>query len=238
LDIKARDQAGRIVNIEVQLLLPQHFKSRILYYWAGMFREQLREGESYAKLRPTYSICLVNQVLFPNVSDYLLKFELTDRHGQRFSDLIAVHVLQLPRFQRSLAELRHALDEWMYVLCHAQTLDAAKLPAPLDKPQYTKMMKECEMLTQDEQDRERYESRMKAIRDQITLVEEAEERGIEKGIEKGMEKGMEKGQLIGRIHAYQRLLGRDLTPSDDLVQLDLDELRHRGQELEAEALKT
>jgi flagellar biosynthesis/type III secretory pathway protein FliH len=76
-------------------------------------------------------------------------------------------------------------------------------------------------------------------------MEEAEERGMEKGIEKGMEKGREegreegvaKGEYIGRIHAYERLLKRPQTPSDDLVQLTLDELRRRADELEAELTK-
>src|SRR4026209_2010301 len=86
------------------------------------------------------------------------------------------------------------------------------------------------MLTQDEQERIRYESRMRAIRTQQALMEEAEERGIEKGIEKGVEKG----EYIGRIHAYERLLKRQQTPSDDLVQLTLDDLRRRADELEAE----
>ena len=86
------------------------------------------------------------------------------------------------------------------------------------------------MLTQDEQDRIRYESRMRAIRTQQTLVEEAEERGIENG----REEGVAKGEYIGRIHAFEHLLKRPQTQSDDLVQLTLDELRGRSDELEAE----
>jgi flagellar biosynthesis/type III secretory pathway protein FliH len=75
---------------------------------------------------------------------------------------------------------------------------------------------------------------MRAIRTQQTLVEEAEERGIEKGIEKGREEGIEKGEYIGRIHLAERLLKRPPTPSDDLVQLMLNDLRRRAEELEAE----
>jgi hypothetical protein len=67
---------------------------------------------------------------------------------------------------------------------------------------------------------------MRAIRTQQTLVEEAEERGMEKGIEKG--------EYIGRIHAYEQLLKRQQTPSDDLVQHKRDDLRRRADALEAE----
>ncbi len=66
LDVRARDETGRVTNIEMQLLLPAHFKARILTYWADMFRQQLRQGDSYAKLRPAVSIYLTNQGLFPD----------------------------------------------------------------------------------------------------------------------------------------------------------------------------
>lgn len=84
------------------------------------------------------------------------------------------------------------------------------------------------MLTRNEQERERYEARLKAIRDQQSLLEDA--------LEQGLEKGVEKGEQIGRIHAYERLLKRPLTPSDDLVQLASDELRRRADALEAEVI--
>jgi predicted transposase/invertase (TIGR01784 family) len=100
LDVRARDDSGRLFDVEIQLLLPTHFKGRILHYWAGMFHEQLRDGESYANLRPAISICIVNQSLFPAADDYHLAFELVDVvHGERFTDLMQVHVLQLPIMQ-------------------------------------------------------------------------------------------------------------------------------------------
>src|SRR5438093_7819681 len=34
LDIKARDQSGRQLNIEMQLLADRYFRQRVLYYWA------------------------------------------------------------------------------------------------------------------------------------------------------------------------------------------------------------
>jgi hypothetical protein len=100
------------------------------------------------------------------------------------------------------------------------------LPARLNQPIFRRAIKELEMLTQNEQERMRYEARMLAIRTHQTLLEEAEERGIEKGVEKG--------EYVGRIHLAERLLKRPQTPSDDLVQLTLDDLRRQAAELEAE----
>jgi predicted transposase/invertase (TIGR01784 family) len=234
LDVRARDDSGRLFDVEIQVLLPTHFKGRILHYWAGMFHEQIQKGESYSNLRPAISICIVNQALFSSANDYHLVFELVDmEHGERFTDLMQVHVLQLPKFVHGADELENDLEAWL-LFRNAELIDVDHLPARLSQPIFRRAIKELEMLTQDEQERMRYESRMRAIRTQQTLVEEAEERGIEKGIEKGREEGIKKGEYIGRIHLAERLLKRPQTPSDDLVQLKQDDLRRRADELERE----
>jgi len=44
------------------------------------------------------------------------------------------------------------------------------------------------------------------VRDELTLLKEAEERGIEKGIEKGVSIGIEKGRTEGEAKILQKLL--------------------------------
>src|ERR1700687_1720377 len=65
LDIKARDQTGRQVNIEMQMLAFRHYEKRILYYCARLHQQQLHEGQDYLELKPTISISFLNHVLFP-----------------------------------------------------------------------------------------------------------------------------------------------------------------------------
>jgi predicted transposase/invertase (TIGR01784 family) len=65
LDIKVCDQAGRLYNVEMQLLVLGSFRARVLYYWAQLYADQLQEGIGYEALRPTVSIIFVNALLFP-----------------------------------------------------------------------------------------------------------------------------------------------------------------------------
>ena len=74
LDIKANDQSGRQINIEMQMHLDAYFRSRIIYYQAKFHQQQIHEGEDYSVLKPTISIVFLNQVLFPQVADYHLRF--------------------------------------------------------------------------------------------------------------------------------------------------------------------
>src|SRR5579862_6027078 len=56
LDIKARDQAGRQLNVEMQMFMYRHFGKRIFYYASRLHQQQLHEGEDYQALKPTISI--------------------------------------------------------------------------------------------------------------------------------------------------------------------------------------
>jgi flagellar biosynthesis/type III secretory pathway protein FliH len=86
-------------------------------------------------------------------------------------------------------------------------------------------MEVLDMLTQDEVERERYRARVKAQRDHISFVQDAREEGLEKGRAEGLVKGhaeghqagLQQGELIGQIHAYQRLLKLPLTPREELL---------------------
>ncbi|MCK8816017.1 Rpn family recombination-promoting nuclease/putative transposase [Natroniella sulfidigena] len=54
-----------------------------------------------------------------------------------------------------------------------------------------------EVLSQDEEARELYEARQKAIHDQVSNLEEARREAKEKGREEGREEGIEIGQGLG-----------------------------------------
>jgi predicted transposase/invertase (TIGR01784 family) len=68
-DIKARDQAGRQFNVEMQMIAYRYYEERILYYAARLHQHQLHEGQDYLELKPTISISFLDHVLFPQVPD-------------------------------------------------------------------------------------------------------------------------------------------------------------------------
>ena len=251
LDVKARDQTGRLINIEMQLLLPHHFRSRILYYWAGLYRQQLSAGDEYNRLSPVISICLVNQEIFPGVDDFHLTFRLLEsRHGVCFSEDMQLHVIEFPKFRRPVDKLKGPLEQWVYLLQHAEHLDPGALPKSLDDPVFDQAMQEWDMFTQNELERERYEMRLKAIRDQRSLLQDAIEEGLERGRvegfeegreegrevgrEEGREEGRKKGGLIGQIQLCESLLGQDGSPDSELMELSIDDLQRRAADLQSE----
>ncbi len=115
LDIKARDSTGRWFNIEMQMLAPDNVVNRFLYYWAGVYRDQLKEGDDYGELRPTISILFLNDKLFKGTTAYHLTFQIVDQdNGIVFSDQLQMHTMELPKFNLTVDQLSGPLDVWCY----------------------------------------------------------------------------------------------------------------------------
>ncbi|MBL8817712.1 MAG: Rpn family recombination-promoting nuclease/putative transposase [Planctomyces sp.] len=62
LDIKARDEAGRWINVEMQTTISSALRNRLVYYTSALYSSQLLEGESYATLTPAICICFLSRV--------------------------------------------------------------------------------------------------------------------------------------------------------------------------------
>jgi len=227
LDIKARDQAGRQFNVEMQMLGFRYYEKRILYYACKLHQQQLHEGEDYLKLMPTISISFLDHALFPQVPDYHLRFRLLEHaHQVPFSEDLEFHILELPKFTKPAAELASELDIWLYFLRHAEKMDTEALPTALQKqPLVLRALEELKMLTQTDIERERYEARRKAQLDYNT------------GLKVARMEGRAEGEKIGIIHAFERLLNRLETPSEELARLSLDDLTRLADELKAQLQK-
>ncbi len=156
LDIKARDQSGWLFNVEMQLLAYGAFRQRALYYWARLHQGQLQGGMDYQTLRPTIAVGIVDTLLFPDIPAYHLEFELRERrHGLLFTDHLALHILELPKFTKPASELATPLDRWLYFLRYGQDLDTDALPGNLDVPEIHRALGDLHMMTKSELERDR-----------------------------------------------------------------------------------
>jgi len=173
LDVKARDQSEWLYDLEMQMLVLAALSPRALYYWAKSYAEQLSAGDDYTRLRRTISICFVNGVVFREWPEYHTCFRLLDPSGELcLTEDLEIHIIELPKFRKMLAELETDLDFWLYFLKNGEELDADALPAELDRGEIRKAMGVLKMLAQSDMERELYEGRLKAKRDLQTLETE------------------------------------------------------------------
>ena len=103
-------------------------------------------------------------------------------------------------------------------------------------------MEVLKVFSQNELERDRYENRLKASRDQQAMMEERqammEERdeavqGLQQAEERRQQAEREtKQSVLHRIQFCQRVLGHAPTPSDRLMVQSIDELRSMADHLE------
>lgn len=207
LDVKARDEKGRIFNVEVQLAEQKTFPQRLLYYWSKIYAHQLAEGEHYVKLRPTISVAFLDFALDEREGYSRRVVAWDETHHLIFSEHLEMVLFELPKFSLELGEeIPSKRERWLYFLKEAKSM-SAELLEQWKTPEIEQAIKELKKLSQDPQWRTSYLDREKALRDYISIMAEKFEDGWEKGMEKGMEaskllfvrrllaKGMEKKEI-------------------------------------------
>ena len=205
----------------MQMLAYPDYEKRVVYYWSKFHQQQLHQGDDYGVLRPTISISFLNHVLFPQVPDHHLRFHLLeDRRHFAMSEDVEFHVLELPKFTKTLPELESGLDIWLYFLRFAEKIDAERLPTALQRPSILRAVEELKMLTQTDIERERYEARRKAQLDHNSAMISA--RG--------------KARRLA-LSDYEQMLQQPETPEEQLLALSLENLNRLADELKKQALK-
>ena len=228
LDIKARDESGRNFNVEMQIRRHHALRERVLYYWAKLHTEQLTAGEDYTQLRPTISVLVLDDVLFPELTGSHHRFRLCeDSRGVPFTDHIEMHVLELPKFDKRLPDLGDDLDKWLYFLRHAATLDVNHWPPELAAPPWQRAGKELNMLAQTDIQREIYEARHKGQLDYLTDLRVERRLGQDEGRLEGLAQGM----VFAEVQMLQRFLRLPVTDGGTLEAKSADEVSRLRDEL-------
>jgi predicted transposase/invertase (TIGR01784 family) len=183
-------------------------------------RDQLLESENYPALRPTIAVCFVDTPLFQELDDYHLVFDLRERrHRTLFTDQLALHILELPKFNKEVGDLATPLDRWLFFLRHGEELDAQAVPKTLDVPEVRWALGDLFMISRTDPDRELYQAQLKARRDSDAQRQASREEGLAEGLAEGRA-----SLRRADIQSLQKLLGHDVTPLVDLQALSLEEL--------------
>ena len=107
LDVRVETTDGPRFDVEMQTYSDRALKQRMLFYWARLYGGQLTKGDSYEKLKPTYSVIWTVPMLVPEVEELHSTFMLRDATGRSvFSDHMQLHLLQLANLHRALHDQR------------------------------------------------------------------------------------------------------------------------------------
>jgi len=169
VDVRARDEMGRIYTIELQADYQSAFKERSLYYWARAYSSQLSHGEQYETLSPVIGVNVLDYILFPESDRMHTTFTLqstTTTPLIQLSEDLLLHYLELPKLT---APPSTKLEEWLYYVHSRGKEGAMEDPYILEMLKKDPEIKDAEARYQeflaDEQAWYRYEAQGKKRRE-------------------------------------------------------------------------
>lgn len=185
LDVKAVTSKNEIINIEIQLKNEYNMIQRSLYYWSKLYEEQLEEGDRYDKLCRTVCINILDFKYLKNDrfhNGYRLKEIETN---EELTDLEEIHFIEIPKLKKinSEKDIVDVLEVWVEFLRDPESEVVRKLE--MTNKEIREAKDELYRLSMDEKERALYFIREKSIRDEISALANAEEKGMERGIKKG-----------------------------------------------------
>ena len=124
LDVKLTLNHAKIINIELQVYKQTYWVERSLLYWARAF-DNLKSGEDYSKLLPTYHIGILDFTLFEDHPKFMAQYQIMDvEDGYLYSDKLCIKVLDLTQLEiaRSQSEADKKLLKWASIF-KAETLE-------------------------------------------------------------------------------------------------------------------
>ena len=183
LDIKATLSDGTRVNIEMQIIDQYDMKKRSLYYLSRLYSEQLKQGDEYKKLNGAIGINILNFNLLSNDryhNRYLFKESETN---EVFTDLMQIHIIELPKFKKEPSEIKEELESWVEFLKEP----SAEVVEMLSKkvPEIIEAFEVLKVVSSNEETRRDAEIRIKAMSDKASSLAGAKEEGREEGLKEG-----------------------------------------------------
>lgn len=123
IDVKARDKRGNYFLIEMQVAEPDGLDKRLLYYTSKEYSHQIDSGEYYTELKPVIFIGIFD-FKFTEGGKYFSHHAICDvENGERIIKDMDFYFIELPKFQKPLAELQSVTDKWIFFIKEAENLE-------------------------------------------------------------------------------------------------------------------
>jgi len=210
VDVKARDNEGNLYQIEIQLVNFTDLPERILYNWADIYSEQLRNGEGYYRLKPTYSIWLLAENLIKADSDYIHTYKLRDTKGRVLNNHCGIWLLELQKFCEP--QVVNEQQRWLRFFKEgAQLNDDSGLPDWMTTQEMRQAMKTLKQFSEKDRDYHAYQARQNFLREQLSRQHELDEERQAKNeaIQREQTALKDKADAIKEIERLKALLAKN-----------------------------
>lgn len=195
-DIYCKNEKGEKIIIEMQKADQQWFKDRSVYYSSFPIRQQGEKGQWRFGLKAVYTIGILDFVFDEDKDDkeyYHHVVQLMDVNTKTvFYDKLTYIYLEMPKFQKTEAELKTMTDKWLYALKNLPRL--LERPAALQERIFKKFFEVAEIGNLSKEEYAKYFESEKVYYDNDGAIRTAEAKGLAKGRAVGRAEGIEENK--------------------------------------------
>ncbi|MEI6065992.1 MAG: Rpn family recombination-promoting nuclease/putative transposase [Methylococcaceae bacterium] len=173
VDVKAKDSHEQLYQIEIQLTSYGHLPARIIYNWADIYSQQLKSGQDYGQLRPTYSIWLLTENLLTEDKNYAHHYKMRDDQGRTFNCHGGIWLLELNKFDASRIETED--QRWLKFFKDGEQLNDTALPDWMTTQEMKQAMNTLTTFSEKERQYHQYQARQEYLREQRSIQLELEQ---------------------------------------------------------------
>ena len=212
LDVRAEINGKEIIEVEMQVQNQYNIDKRSPTYITKIYSDQLKEGDSYVEVKKVAVINILNFNYYKRNSYHSVArmiFEDSKENEkvdmgyileeQYATEDLEMHFIELPKFRKKNPDISSKLDQWLWLICGEE--EKIKM-AKNENEKIKEAKSELEKLEMSAEDRELYELRLKAIRDEINIRES--------GYTDGMKDGEEKGKKQKSIEIAKNMLKKQI----------------------------
>jgi predicted transposase/invertase (TIGR01784 family) len=173
VDVKAKDERGRVYQIEIQLDYFGYLPARMLYTWSDVYSQQLQSGEKYYKLNPTYSIWLLAENAVKHDDQYIHRYKFRDEAGIPLIEHGGIWVFELEKFNAQVIDNEQA--RWLRFFKEGKQLNDLNLPDWMNTQEMKQAMNTLCQFSEKERNYFAYQARQDFLRQQGTILFEKDE---------------------------------------------------------------
>ena len=189
LDLRVTLNTEVVVDVEMQMQNQHNMQQRSPFYMANNYANSIKEGEPYINCKKSIGINILNFNYYKRNSYHSIarmKFEepkpdeVVDmgykEQDEYATKYLEMHIIELPKFKKKNPEMHTKIAQWLWLFVGSE--DQVEKAGKLNK-EIRKINKKLASMSLSDEERNNYEFRLKAIRDEADAIEYATRQGIE-----------------------------------------------------------
>lgn len=174
VDVKCKDQQGKVFIVEMQIEWTDSFMQRLLFGTAQVYVTQLAPGEEYHFLNPVYGLGLVNSIFDNETPEWYHHYGLVKLNNPQESIIkgFTLVFVELPKFKPTTLPEKKLKVLWLRFMREISEKTKEVDPELLQIPEIHEAITLAEEASYSLEELESYQSYWKQISSEKTLLSE------------------------------------------------------------------